>query len=213
MARSRRAAVVFSVSTTVASSTAGLAGLAGRREVDRGVVLVGFLAVVGRDLVRVALLPAGLALGELLVELAGVEQDERGQLDRAGGGVDPAAIALLDQQRQQPAMVEVGVGQQDRIELARVERERDPVADRLVRAALEHPAVDEDPRPVGVEQELGPGDGRGATEEVDVHARMVTAAAGGRVSRGRMAWRPSNGRQSGMSTSASTATARKSRLR
>ena len=60
-----------------------------------------------------------------------------------------AAIAGLDQQRQQAAMVEMGVGQQDGVELVRVERERDAVADRFVRAALEHPAVDEDPGPVG----------------------------------------------------------------
>ena len=36
------------------------------------------------------------------------------------------------------------MGQQDRVERLRVVGERDPVADRLVRAALEHPAVDED---------------------------------------------------------------------
>ena len=52
------------------------------------------------------------------------------------------AVAVLDQQRQQAAVVEVGVGQQDRVELGRVERERDPIADRLVGAALEHAAVD-----------------------------------------------------------------------
>ena len=67
-------------------------------------------------------------------------------------------------------MVQVCVGQDDRIELARVERERDPIPDRLVRAALEHPAVDEHARPFGDEQELGTGDGGRATEEVDLHS-------------------------------------------
>ena len=66
-------------------------------------------------------------------------------------------------------MVEVGVRQQDGVERRRVERERDPVADRLVRAALEHAAVDEDRGLLGGEQELRAGDGRRATEEVDLH--------------------------------------------
>ena len=63
----------------------------------------------------------------------------------------------------------MGVGQEHGVELGRFERERDPVPDRLVRAPLEHAAVDEHPRPFGDEQELRPGDGRRATEEVDVH--------------------------------------------
>ena len=66
-------------------------------------------------------------------------------------------------------MVEVGMGQEDGVEVGRLEGERDPVADRFVRAALEHPAVDEDPGPLGDEQELRAGDGRRATEEVDLH--------------------------------------------
>ena len=80
-----------------------------------------------------------------------------------------AAIAVLDEQRQQPAMVEMGVGQQHGVERRRVVCERDPVADRLVRAALEHPAIDEDPGAARVEQVLRAGDGRRATEEVEVH--------------------------------------------
>ena len=79
------------------------------------------------------------------------------------------AIAGLHEEREQPAMVEVGVGQQHGVEGRGVEIERDPVADRLVRAALEHPAVDEDPRLAGLEQVLRARDGRGSAEEVDLH--------------------------------------------
>ena len=61
-------------------------------QVDSRLVLVGLAPVVGLDLVGVPLLPACLALGELLVELAGVEQDERRELDRAGGGVDRTLV-------------------------------------------------------------------------------------------------------------------------
>ena len=46
-------------------------------------------------------------------------------------------------------MVEVGMRQQDGVEIPGLERERDPVADRFVRAALEHAAIDQDARPLG----------------------------------------------------------------
>ena len=127
-----------------------------------------------------ALLPARLTLRELLMELAGIEQDQGRELDRAGRGVDRAAVALADKDREQPAMVEVCVRQEHGVELARVERERDAVTDRLVRAALEHPAIDEHLRPFGNEQVLGTSDGGRATKEVDLHPRMVTAREGSR---------------------------------
>ena len=66
---------------------------AGSGQVDGGLVFVRFTAIVGLDLVRVALLPARLTLGELLVELSRVEEDERGELDRACGRVDRTAVA------------------------------------------------------------------------------------------------------------------------
>ena len=127
-----------------------LVALARARQLERRLVLVGLAAVVGRDLVGVVLLPARVSFRELLVELARVEQDERRQLDRAGRRVDPSAVAGLDEQRQEPAVIEMGVGQQDRVELVRLVGERDPVPDRFVRAALEHPAVDQDPWPRSV---------------------------------------------------------------
>jgi hypothetical protein len=107
------------------------------------------------------------------VELAGVEQHEGRQLDRPGRGVDRAGIALLDEERQQAAVVEMRVGHQHRVQLARFEGERDPVADGLVRAALEHAAVDEDARSRGLDEVLRAGDGGRATEEVDLHGFPV----------------------------------------
>jgi hypothetical protein len=125
-----------------------------RGEGDRGLVVLGLLAVVGLDVSGMALLPAGLALGEFLVEVPRIEQDEPRKLDRARSRVDGPAEAGLDQQRQEPAMIEVGVGQDDRVKLGRFEAERDPVADRLIGAALEHPAIDQDPGLVRLDQEL-----------------------------------------------------------
>ena len=157
----------------------GLVALAGAGQLERRLVLVGLATVVGRDLVGVVLLPARVSFRELLVELARVEQDERRQLDRAGRRVDPSAVAGLDEQRQEPAVIEMGVGQQDRVELVRLVGERDPVPDRFVRAALEHPAVDQDPGPIGDEQELRAGDRGRAAEELDVHGRHGDSATVG----------------------------------
>ena len=120
-------------------------------------------------------LPARLALRELLLELAGVEEDQPGQLAGALRRDDPAAIALVHDVRDQSAVVEVGVGQEHDVERARVVGERHAIPHRLVRAALEHPAVDQDAGAAGLEEVLRAGDGGRATEEVEVHPRSVPA--------------------------------------
>ena len=66
-------------------------------------------------------------------------------------------------------MVQVGVRQEHGVKLGGFEGEWDPVADRFVRASLEHPAVDEDAGLLRDEQELRAGDGGRATQEVDLH--------------------------------------------
>ena len=148
----------------------GLLRTARSGQVDRRLVGLRLGSVICLDEVRVALLPARLALGELLVQVSRVEQHERRQLDGPGGRVDRARVAGLDEQRQATAMVEVRMGQHDRVELRRIEPERDPVPDRLVGAALEHPTIDQDLRSIGGDEELRAGDGGGPTEEVDLHA-------------------------------------------
>ena len=98
--------------------------------------------------------PSGAVLSGFLLELAAVAQHERGQLDRPCRGVDRAAIARLHEARQQTAVIEVGMGQDDRVEGVGREREIEPVVDHLVRAALEHPAIDQDPCAHRLDQEL-----------------------------------------------------------
>src|SRR5256712_5495132 len=56
--------------------------------------------------------------------------------------------------RDEPAVIEMRVREQERVDLARRIGERHAVADHIVRAALEHAAVDEHARPVGLEQIL-----------------------------------------------------------
>ena len=48
-----------------------------------------------------------------LLQMGGVEQHQPRQFAGRGGGDDLALKAALDEQRQAPAMVEMGVGQQD----------------------------------------------------------------------------------------------------
>src|SRR5438128_9108504 len=56
--------------------------------------------------------------------------------------------------RDEPAVIEMRVREQERVDLARRVGERHAVADHIVRAALEHSAVDEHARSVGLEQIL-----------------------------------------------------------
>ena len=146
-----------------------LGGEAEQLAVLRGVAR----GVVGRA-AGIALGVAGRALGELLLELGRVEQHEPGELGGRRGADDGAAEALVDEQRQEAAVVEVGVGQDDGVERRRVEAQRHVVADRLVGAALEHAAVDEDLGPAGVDEVAGPGHGPRAAEEGQLHAPIVT---------------------------------------
>ena len=80
--------------------------------------------VLARRLVGVLGGPVAVALGVLLLELARVEQHQRRELDRAAGGVDGPVEALGHDVRDQAAVVQMGVGQDDRVEARRVVGER-----------------------------------------------------------------------------------------
>ena len=165
-----------------------------RRDGGRLVLLLGDLLLrrdVGQllplfegGLVRVLRRPVALPLGVFLLELARVEQHESGQLDRAPGGVDRPFEALGYDPRNEAAVVQVGVGQDDRVEGGGIVGRRDAVADDLVGAALEHAAVDQHTGSIGDEEELGTGDGVGSAEEADFHTRILPSI---RVRRARVA--------------------------
>src|SRR5438034_8679644 len=71
--------------------------------------------------------------------------------------------------RDEPAMIQMGVREQERVDLARRVGERHAVADHVVRTALEHATVDEDARPVGLEQILGACHRPRRAEKVQAH--------------------------------------------
>src|SRR5207247_3292035 len=71
--------------------------------------------------------------------------------------------------RDEPDVIEVRVCEQERVCLARRVGERHAVADHIVRAALEHAAVDEHARPVGLEQILRTRHRLRRAEKVEAH--------------------------------------------
>ena len=165
-----------------ADAAAALAATAGASNDDGGrpPVPVPVALVEHRRPGRVALLAPDEALGELLLELARVEEDQGRQLDRPLRRPHRTFESGLDHVRDQAAMVEVGMGQQDRVDPGRIVGQRNPVANRLVRAALEHPAVDQDRGPVRREQVLRAGHRGGRAEELEVHARSLPLRSPGR---------------------------------
>jgi hypothetical protein len=135
---------------------------------------LGFVSLIfTSSLVRVLGGPVAVPLGVLLLELARVEQHQGRQLDSAPRGIDGAVEAFGHEVRDEAAVIEMGVGQDDRVQRRRVVGEGNSVADDLVRTSLEHAAVDQDAGSIGDEEELGTGDGVGSAEEVDFHVRIL----------------------------------------
>src|SRR6266576_3735991 len=71
--------------------------------------------------------------------------------------------------RNEPAVIEMRVREQERVDLTRRVGERHAVADHIVRAALEHSAVDEHARPISLEQILRTGHRPRRAEKVQTH--------------------------------------------
>src|SRR5919204_5949643 len=115
------------------------------------------------------------ALRELGLQLRRVEEHETGELDSGGRCIDRTGETLRDEMRDEAAVIEVRVRQYEGVDVARVVREGEPIALGLVRAALEHPTVDEHARLAGLEKVLGARHRGRAAEEVQPHARAILA--------------------------------------
>jgi hypothetical protein len=82
--------------------------------------------------------------GVFFLDVAAVGQQDAAQVPRAGGGMHPAVEAFAHQQWQVAAVVQVGVGQDDGVDLAGHHRQGSPVAQAQLLVALEQPAVDQE---------------------------------------------------------------------
>ena len=94
----------------------------------------------------------------LLVQMRGIEHHQARQFARRGGGDDLAAEAALDEQRQAPAVVEMGVGQQQEVDCRGVEAEGLGILLIELAPALIHAAVDQDAAAGALDQVAGAGD-------------------------------------------------------
>src|SRR5207302_6339178 len=85
--------------------------------------------------------------------------------------------AVGDERGDEAAVIQVRVREEQGVDLARREGERQAVTDGVVGVPLEHPAVDEDPRASRGEEELRTGDGGRAAEERQLHGRDLPPAS------------------------------------
>ena len=93
-----------------------------------------------------------------LLQPGRIEHHHARQFARRRGGDDLAAKATLGEQRQAPAMIEMGVGEQDEVDRRRLEAEGVGVVLGEFAAALEHAAIDEDALSRAFDQVTGTGD-------------------------------------------------------
>lgn len=125
--------------------------------------------------------PLPLVDGVFLLDPRGVFEDDLGQFARRGRGENRRPEPLADHPRQHAAVIDVGVGQQHRVDSAEVDRRVFPVPIAEV-AFLVHAAVDEEPRTAGLEQMLRTGDLPVGAEKLQSHEMLSKLGSDGRLS-------------------------------
>ena len=96
-----------------------------------------------RGLVFAETFPVGV-LGILLLELGSIAEEDFSQFARGPRGVDGAVVAFAHEPREEPRVVDVGVGEEDGRYPLRIVTRAFPVELAKLLEALEHPAIDED---------------------------------------------------------------------
>ena len=118
---------------------------------------------------RVAAAAPAVAPVELLdldlLDVGAVGQHDAAQLERRAGGVDRPGIAVADQLRQQAGMVDMGMAEHDRVDVADGKGEGPVVQLLLGLGALEHAAVEQDGAARRLETMTRPGDAAGGAME------------------------------------------------
>jgi hypothetical protein len=114
-----------------------------------------------------------VAVGEvslLFLQTPAVGQQYLAQVARRGGAQHLAGKAVTHQQRQGAAVVEVGVGQDDSVDVRRRDRQRRPVAQTQLLEALEQAAIDQHLPAACTHQIFRAGYRARGTEKLDFHA-------------------------------------------
>ena len=104
-----------------------------------------------------------------LCQVRRIRQQDSGQLAAGLLGEYRAAKTPLDQQRQPPAMVQVGVAQDDRVYLRCIKGKRITVAFFFFAAALDQAAVEQHLFPVHVQDVTGARHFRRGSEKLELH--------------------------------------------
>src|ERR1700722_14179391 len=106
--------------------------------------------------------------------MPGVGKNNPAQIDRWCGGVDRPAEAFLDQAGNPAAMIEMSVGEDDRVNPIGRDRHVMPVALAPLFRALKHAAVDENQQPAlsrriaGIDEMFRAGDRSRSAKKLDV---------------------------------------------
>ncbi len=121
-----------------------------------------------------------VAVGEfrvLFLQEAAVGQQDPAQLVGQLGRMDAAAKAVLHEQGQVAAVIEMGVGEDHRVDAVRGDGHRRPVALPELLEALKQAAIDQDPAAAGLQQVFRAGHGPDAAEEGEVQGHRRIPAA------------------------------------
>jgi hypothetical protein len=100
----------------------------------------------------------------LFLEVARVRQQDPGEIVGAAGRGDRPPEAVLEESRQVPDVVDVGVGQGDGVDARGIDRQLVPVPQAQGLQPLVEAAIHEEPAPVGLDQELRSGDRSGGAQ-------------------------------------------------
>ncbi len=111
------------------------------------------------------------------LNLGRVAEHQFDQVGRGEGGDDGAAKTLLHQLRRQSAVVDVGVRQQHRVEIAEPQRAAVPVP-LQIGPLLMHAAVDQEPRTVGLDIVLRAGDLACGPQKLQFHGAVLGECTG-----------------------------------
>ena len=138
-----------------------------REKTHRAVDVLLLVQQLEGDLV-LGLAPAVDALDVVLLDVRRVAKHQVAEVDSGGRGVDAAAEALPDERRQVAAVVHMGVGEDDRLDVGGTEREVAVALEGLLAVALEGSAVEEEAMAVPVHEVHGAGGGLSGAEELEI---------------------------------------------
>ena len=111
----------------------------------------------------------------LFLEVAAVRQHDPQQIGARVGAVRLAGEPLAHQDGQIAAVIDVRMGEQHRVDRARVDGQRLPIAQPKLLVALEQPAIDQDAAGARFDEVFRARDGPGGSQERDLHRRKLPA--------------------------------------